>query len=171
MKLFIFRCFIGGFFLLLSSCAQYQLHSPPKSIKTSRPALSGLSTTFADEIPFSDADSSAHIEEGMASWYGPGFYGRRTASGARFTKHKLTCAHRTLPLGTRIEVTNLKNGQSVELLVNDRGPAISSRILDVSYAAAKQLGFLRSGLVAVRLKVLEEKEVFHNESLWLKEPG
>lgn len=91
-------------------------------------------------------------EQGHASWYGPGFYGRKTASGERFTKTKLTAAHKTLPFGTRIQVTNLQNGKEVEVVINDRGPYIRGRVIDLSYAAAEKIGLLKSGAAPVVLK-------------------
>ncbi|MBL7685247.1 MAG: septal ring lytic transglycosylase RlpA family protein [Deltaproteobacteria bacterium] len=97
-------------------------------------------------------------QTGMASWYGPGFYGRKTASGERFKKHLLTCAHRSLPFGTELLVTNLENGKSVEVIVNDRGPFVRDRILDLSPAAAKEIGLIHSGSAKVELKVLLAKE-------------
>lgn len=93
-----------------------------------------------------------HEEEGYASWYGPGFYGRKTASGQRFTKHKFTCAHRKLPFGTRLQITNLQNGKSIEVTVNDRGPFIKGRVVDLSYAAAKEIGLIKAGAAPVKVK-------------------
>lgn len=91
---------------------------------------------------------------GVASWYGSEFQGRPTASGVPFDMHAMTCAHRHLPLGTRIKVTNMANFRSLVLKVNDRGPFVVSRILDVSRGAAKRLGFLRAGLAPVRIQIL-----------------
>lgn len=93
-----------------------------------------------------------HEEEGYASWYGPGFYGRKTASGQRFTKNKLTCAHRNLPFGTLLQITNLQNGKSIEVIVNDRGPFIKGRVVDLSYAAAKEIGLIKVGAAPVKVK-------------------
>jgi rare lipoprotein A len=92
-------------------------------------------------------------ETGLASWYGPDFHGRRTSSGEVFDMHQLTAAHRELPLGTWIVVTNLDNGRAVEVRVNDRGPFVPERIVDVSYAAAGVLGMRGPGVVPVRLVV------------------
>ena len=91
---------------------------------------------------------------GLASWYGPGFYGHRTAAGVLFTGGAMTAAHRSLPLGTRVRVTNLDNGRSVVVRVNDRGPFVSGRVIDLSPAAAKQLDMLRTGVARVKLEVL-----------------
>jgi rare lipoprotein A len=92
---------------------------------------------------------------GLASYYGPGFHGRPTASGEIFNMHALVAAHRTLPLGTVARVTNLANGRSVVLRITDRGPYVRGRILDVSKGAARVLGFIRKGMTRVRIDVLE----------------
>jgi rare lipoprotein A (peptidoglycan hydrolase) len=91
---------------------------------------------------------------GIASWYGPGLHGRRTASGEVFNAHKLTAAHRTLPLGTRLSVTNLSNGKSVVVRVNDRGPRVKRRLIDLSYAAARAIGLVKMGKGKVKITVL-----------------
>ena len=92
---------------------------------------------------------------GLASWYGPGFHGKRTASGKRFNKHDLTCAHPTLPFGTRLKVTHQNNGKTVMVVVNDRGPFVKRRIVDLSYAAAKQIGMIHSGTAPVSLQITQ----------------
>src|SRR5207344_2364858 len=84
-------------------------------------------------------------ETGTASWYGKAHHGQPTASGETYDMHALTAAHRSLPLGTRVLVTNVKNDRSVEVRINDRGPFVRGRILDLSYAAAQQLGALTDG--------------------------
>jgi rare lipoprotein A len=93
-------------------------------------------------------------EVGMASWYGAPHHGRRTASGEMYDMHQLTAAHKTLPFGTRLLVTNRDTSQSAEVRVNDRGPFVEGRILDVSYAAARLLGAVGPGLIPVRVRVL-----------------
>jgi hypothetical protein len=92
---------------------------------------------------------------GMASWYGPGFHGRRTASGERFNMNADTAAHRTLPMGTKARVTNLQNGKSTVVQINDRGPFRRRRIIDVSRGVADRLGFRRRGTARVKVEVLE----------------
>ncbi len=91
---------------------------------------------------------------GMASWYGPGFHGRRTANGERFNQNSLTAAHRSLPFGTKVRVTNMNNGRSVIVRINDRGPYAGRRIIDLSAAAARVLGMVGSGVAPVRLEIL-----------------
>lgn len=93
-------------------------------------------------------------QTGEASWYGPGFHGRTTASGDTYDQEAMTAAHRTLPLGARIRVTVPATGRTTELIVNDRGPFVEGRVLDVSRAAARRLGFLERGTARVRLEVL-----------------
>jgi rare lipoprotein A len=95
-------------------------------------------------------------ETGMASWYGKTHHGQPTASGETYDMHALTAAHRSLPLGTRVLVTNVQNDRSVEVRINDRGPFVRGRILDLSYAAALELGSLSHGAFRVKLRVLEE---------------
>ncbi len=92
---------------------------------------------------------------GMASWYGGKFHGRQTASGEVFDKHKLTAAHKTLPFGTRLRVTNLENGRSVTVKVNDRGPFVKGRVLDLSRGAAEQLRMIEAGVVRVRMERIQ----------------
>jgi rare lipoprotein A len=94
-------------------------------------------------------------EEGLASWYGGKFQGRRTASGEIFDTHLLTAAHRSLPFGTRVRVTSLENGRSVEVRINDRGPFVAGRVIDLSLAAARAIGLAGRGVAAVRLEVLD----------------
>lgn len=91
---------------------------------------------------------------GKASWYGPGFHGRRTANGERYNQNALTAAHRSLPFGTRVRVTNVNNGRSVVVRINDRGPFVRGRVIDVSAAAAHSLGMVHHGVVPVSLQVL-----------------
>ena len=94
-------------------------------------------------------------QTGKASWYGDAHHGRKTASGETFDMNALTAAHRTLPLGTRVLVTNLANGRSIEVRINDRGPVASDRIIDLSFAAARALGGIGAGVFRVRIAVVE----------------
>ena len=94
------------------------------------------------------------VQVGIASWYGPGFHGNRTANGEIYDQYELTAAHPSLPLGTRVMVTNLENGHAVEVRINDRGPFVDGRAIDLSYAAARTLGMIRPGTVRVRIEVL-----------------
>lgn len=91
---------------------------------------------------------------GRASWYGRGHHGRLTANGERFDMNALTAAHRTLPFGTRLHIVNLNNDRAVEVRINDRGPYVPGRIIDLSYAAARALGGVATGVIPVRATVL-----------------
>lgn len=106
--------------------------------------------------PREDFDYS---EVGVASWYGPNFHGKKTANGETFDKYAMTAAHRTLPLPSMVRVTNLANGKSVDVRINDRGPFAHNRIIDLSYAAAKKLGFTENGVAKVRVENLTQKSL------------
>ena len=93
-------------------------------------------------------------QSGTASWYGPWHHGRRTANGERFDQNALTAAHPTLPLGTVVRVTNLQNGRTVKVRINDRGPYVRGRVIDLSKAAAAALGFKEQGLTPVAIERL-----------------
>jgi rare lipoprotein A len=100
---------------------------------------------------------------GIASWYGPGFHGNRSASGERFNQNELTAAHRHLPFGTQVRVTNLHNGRTVVVRINDRGPFIRGRIIDLSAAAAQMLGMMGSGVAPVTVEVLGRPQSVAND--------
>lgn len=101
----------------------------------------------------------AFTQRGRASWYGPGFHGKLTASGERYDQNRLTAAHRTLPLGSTVTVTNLENGKSVKVLINDRGPYVRGRVIDLSRAAARKLDMLDSGVIDVRVAASNDIEL------------
>jgi rare lipoprotein A len=96
-------------------------------------------------------------EQGVASWYGSDFHGRRTANGEKYNMYAMTAAHRTLPMQTRVLVTNLRNNRQVTVRINDRGPFVKDRILDLSYSAAKRLDLVTSGTAPVRIQALEPR--------------
>jgi rare lipoprotein A len=97
------------------------------------------------------------IEEGIASWYGPGFHGKRTANGEIYDMHAMTAAHKILPLGTIVRVTNKHNGRSLVLRINDRGPFADDRVIDLSRAAADKLDVLSRGTAPVRITVFDDQ--------------
>ncbi|MBN8706398.1 MAG: septal ring lytic transglycosylase RlpA family protein [Bacteroidetes bacterium] len=97
-------------------------------------------------------ESTGEQANGVASFYGPKFHGRQTASGEIFDMYQFTAAHRQFPFGTRLKVTNLDNGKSVIVRVNDRGPFVKSRVLDLSYAAAKDIDMVTSGVAKVKIE-------------------
>ena len=103
------------------------------------------------------AAAPAFRQVGVASWYGPGFHGKRTASGERFDQNDLTAAHRKLPLGSEVKVTNLENGRSITVEINDRGPYAKGRVLDLSKAAARKLGMMENGVAKVRIEATRQQ--------------
>jgi rare lipoprotein A len=110
-------------------------------------APTGQGPAFPDTVP-------EWVQQGPVSWYGPGFQGRRTANGETFDTHDLTMAHRSLEFGSEVRVTNLENGRSVVVRVNDRGPYVRGRVADLSHAAARELGFVDDGVVKARIELL-----------------
>ena len=120
--------------------------------------IAALVVTVAALGPVANAiahpTTPAATVKGLASWYGDAHHGRRTASGEPFDQEALTAAHPTLPFGTVVRVTNLRNGKTVDVRVNDRGPVIAGRIIDLSRAAARAIGSIGRGIVPVRLDVV-----------------
>src|SRR5262245_39141366 len=106
--------------------------------------------------------AARHNLSGTASWYGPGFHGKKTASGEIYDQNKLTAAHKTLPLGSKARITNLDNGNAVEVEINDRGPFVEGRVIDVSRAAAGALGFVKSGTAPVQVELIAEETASRN---------
>jgi len=139
--------FLGA--MLLHGCA----FSASTRVQNS-PVLS-TDVSAPTSIEVAPAVRPARSVVGTASWYGPGFRGKKTASGTIFDDAKFTAAHKTLPLGTRVRVTNLANGKSVEVDINDRGPFIEDRVIDLSQAAAHALGMRDRGIARVRLDLLD----------------
>ncbi|MCX8079078.1 MAG: septal ring lytic transglycosylase RlpA family protein [Geminocystis sp.] len=119
-----------------------QIQGQPKTV---------VKNNFNPLAPVKNLRKAAH---GIASWYGPGFHGRRTASGQRFNQHEYTAAHPSLPFGTLVRVTNVRNGRSVVVRINDRGPRKRGRIIDLSAAAARALGLKSSGIAPVTIQVI-----------------
>jgi len=117
-------------------------------------AALGLGLLFGPACASADPDAPS-VMTGHASWYGEEFARRPTASGERYDPGKLTGAHRTLPLGSRVRVTNLQNGRSVLVTINDRGPYAGRRAIDLSYGAARALGMIERGVTRVRIERVE----------------
>jgi len=126
-------------------------HGRKRPPRKRRPGLLALAV-LALALPFGAARAS--VQEGVVSWYGEQFHDRPTASGELFDANAMTMAHPTLPFGTKVKVTNLRNGRSVVVRVNDRGPFVGTRIADVSAAAAASLGMLRRGVARARIEIL-----------------
>ena len=150
---------------LLAGCASNQVEAPAAR---NRVDAGGGDTerSSSGNPPFYEVfgkryyvlDSSAgYRERGIASWYGREFQGKRTSGGERFDMHDMTAAHKTLPIPTWVEVTNLENGRSVVVKVNDRGPFVDDRIIDLSYRAAQDLDMIRRGTARVQVRALENQ--------------
>lgn len=141
------------FSLLLQACGSSDTH---------RPHVSAPSKSYASKPPVHRSAPSVAPKQqrgpqydivGTASWYGGKFNGRRTANGEVYNMNKLTAAHPTLPFDTWVEVTNLQNGRTIALRINDRGPFIKGRVIDVSRRAAKRLGFINDGITRVGIRI------------------
>ena len=139
-EFFVLTLILGLF--VVQGCSTLSRDQPPQV----PPSQAGAVTT---------PGTPAHI--GEASWYGPGFQGKKTASGEIFDDSKLTAAHKTIPLGSKAKVTNLTNGKTVEVKINDRGPFIDGRMVDLSQAAAKALGMIDRGTARVQLDLLPDQ--------------
>lgn len=170
-------CLFGAVLLLslsfLSQCVPSPIYKSPARIAPRKPASSGKAPAPvsrsaagssqeagsrpapAHPVDVSGLDTSNAYQIGIASYYGKKFHKRPTASGETFNMYKLTAAHRVLPLGTIVRVTNLSNGRWVEVKVNDRGPFIEGRILDLSFAAALELEMVEAGTTRVMIEILK----------------
>ena len=141
IKHVVILCVVG---LFVSGCmtstpvTQYKVNTKPYTIN---------GKTY---YPMASADG--FTQTGIASWYGPKFHGKKTASGERYNQNAFTAAHKTLPFGTILRVTNLSNGRTTKVVVNDRGPFVDNRIIDLSNAAAKQIDMIGTGTARVRIK-------------------
>jgi rare lipoprotein A len=144
--------------LVMNGCSQYRpfpshIYSTPSSKpRNYDPKTKPYTVMGKRYYPLQSADG--YDEVGMASWYGKDFHGRKTANGAIYNMYGVSAAHKTLPLGTRVRVTNLDNRRSVILTVNDRGPFVHGRVLDLSYGAAQKLGTVDKGVAKVRITAL-----------------
>ena len=144
--------------VILSGCAT--------DTATSASARATDSTTMANTVPSSEIVTTVpapkttvltRIKSGMASWYGSVLQGHRTASGRRFDMYELTAAHRTLPFGSRVKVTDLRNHRSVVVTITDRGVLFPERVIDLSWGAAKELNMLKMGVDPVKLELITER--------------
>ncbi len=133
MKRALARAALSGTLLILAACAATP--PPPAAPPPAGPAFS---------------------QTGKASWYGPRFHGRKTANGERFDQNALTAAHRTLPLGSIVTVRNVENGRTVRVRINDRGPYVEGRVIDLSREAARRLGLVQDGVASVRIEATTE---------------
>ena len=122
------------------------------TIKSLEKELSAEESKELEEV----IENAAMVSSGVVSWYGGKFHGRKTASGEVYDKSELTAAHKTLPFGTKVKVTNIRNGKSVVVEINDRGPYVKSRVLDLSQAAFNEIGHTNSGVMQVEYEILED---------------
>jgi rare lipoprotein A len=143
---------LAGLWCLAVCAAVAPLAAHASPVPSSAPTLASVPPKHSAAA----RPSTRAAGQGPISYYGPGFHGQRTANGERFDAQALTMAHRTLPFGTQVRVTNLRNGRSVMLRVNDRGPWARGRIADVSAAAARRLGMQGQGVVRARLDVVSD---------------
>lgn len=149
---FLPACLIAAL-LLMWGCATRVVSTPPPGKPAPAKPPAGTYQQFGEwYTPLPSADG--FTEEGTASWYGEPFHGRKTASGEVYDMHQMTAAHKTLPLGTRLKVYNKSNGRTVDVRVNDRGPFVAGRVIDLSHAAAKALGVIGPGTAPVRIVAL-----------------
>jgi rare lipoprotein A len=136
----------GGAAPAVTLASTGQAKAPPTDI----PYKLGKPYTVAG-VRYVPRDDRSYDRTGMASWYGKGFHGKPTATGRKFNMYEMTAAHTTLPTGTQVRVTNLASGRSIIVVIADRGPFSKKRIIDLSYAAAKHLGFVQQGTAKVRV--------------------
>ncbi len=135
---------------LLAACAGREV--PPTPVAAIAPSPVPVSVPVPLQRPVQEAN---YRETGIAAWYGKELHGKQTANGEVFDMYGLSAAHRTLPLGTLVRVTNLDNFKSITVRINDRGPFLKSRFLDLSYGAAKELGFVSQGTARVKIETVE----------------
>ncbi len=140
------RCILALLCCFLVACSS----APKSTVRGTNPY------TVRGERYYPLQSGEGYSEEGIASWYGPGFHGKKTANGERYNQNALTAAHKTLPLGTVVRVTNVENGESVVLRINDRGPFKYDRIIDVSRRAARILHMHDAGTAKVHVEALSE---------------
>ncbi len=154
-KIFSFSIYGVLTCLLFSACQT----SMPFSSSSKQLGSAIHSTAFADSRPEgrNKAQSFLLVSEGKASYYANQFHGKKTANGETFDMNELTAAHPSLPFGTRVRVTNLRNGKDVIVRINDRGPFVKGRIIDLSAEAAKEIGLFRSGTAQVRVEAINKK--------------
>lgn len=158
---------LGLTLLVLAGCASDRTSpvnsSLPHYLQLGRDPSGKLVTSYKVGNPYQvaglwyyPAEDFGYLEEGIASWYGPNFHGKRTANGEVYDMDALTAAHKTLPIPSVVKVTNLENGRSMKLRINDRGPFVEGRIIDLSRRAAQELDVIRSGIAKVRVELVPE---------------
>lgn len=174
-------CLASAAIVLLAGCGKKQTRArisvPPPVIETrSRlPEARTESRTTAERFPeVIDVNPNAkaiYTETGLASWYGPPYHGRKAATGEVFDMHQLTAAHKTFPLNSVVRVTNLKTGKKAILRINDRGPFIGDRIIDLSMQAAKEIDVHRAGIAQVKVELLKSPAPLDSGGRWCVQIG
>ena len=158
-----FHCFVGIFCVGITFHEEHATaknEPSPPAVARATPAVPSpgaplaLTPILVLAAAPKPAHPAVHEEVGIASWYGPRFQGRRMSNGKRFDMRKMLAAHRTLPLGSKVKVTNLANGRAVEVTIEDRGPYPKGRLIDLSKRAAQKLGMTKQGLARVRIDVM-----------------
>jgi len=146
--------------LFLISCARPPRSVPKYNYGYSKKIPAWLKPyTINGKTYFPLPSAKGYEEICIASWYGPGFHGNKSASGERYNMYDFTAAHKILPIGTYVLVTNLENGRQVVVRINDRGPFVDNRCIDLSYSAAKALGIIGKGLAKVKIVALSEGKI------------
>lgn len=152
------------------SAPQYQ---PPIKVQKYTPSTKIPATqrpyTIDGHTYYPLPSAEGFVEEGYASWYGPDFHGKPTACGEIYNMYDISAAHKILPINTYVRVTNLSNGKEIIARINDRGPFVKDRIIDLSYGAAKELGVVGPGTVKVRVEALGEGEISSGGAIKFKE--
>jgi rare lipoprotein A len=149
---------------------QARVPAPPVIDASSEPADS-VTQTADGKITLPKNAKPIYVETGIASWYGSAYHNRKAANGEVFDMNQPTAAHKTLPLNSIVRVTNLKTGKSIVLRINDRGPFVGDRILDLSMQAAKEIDVYRMGLAPVKLEVLQSPAPLDQGGRWAVQIG
>jgi rare lipoprotein A len=161
------KYFLSLGLLLLASCSG-DMETPRPGPKRATDKPYKITNSFMQDEWFYPQGHLEYEAEGLASWYGPGFHGKKTSSGEVYNQHAMTAAHRTIPLPAIAKITNIENGKSIVVKVNDRGPFTGDdRIVDLTLAAAKELGFHHKGLARVRIQTLVPESIAYNEKKML----
>ena len=155
-KRLVLAALFFGISLLAPGCAKKHISPGPARPAKGTAAPKGTYKPYKvyGEKYYPIKSAHGYVEKGVASWYGKDFHGKKTANGEIYDMHAMTAAHKILPMNTKIRVTNLGNGKNAVLRVNDRGPFVNNRIVDLSYAGAKALGMVGPGTAQVRLESL-----------------
>ncbi len=160
---YVVRCFAVFFFCIsLSACGSFHIPLNPMNLlnlfdgtSQSGGVRGSKSYTIKGISYYPLISAEGFREEGIASWYGKPFHGRTTANGEKYNMYAMTAAHKTLPFNTTLRVTNIYTGRSIHVRINDRGPFIRGRVIDLSYTAASQLGIVKAGTARVRIQVID----------------